>query len=176
MPDIGLKRKKLKLMSFFILVTASIFASACSSLNTINNSESGINTVSMSGSFGEPDETNRSTRVSTSIESGVSMVGKALLVDPVLRPFTTIKALFGYTLKSTAGFLERTFIEHVRFPNLEAKPIPGLSNLEPMNLEHWEQDLDTLIDSESSSGTIKYLIDGEQYFSRLNQAIGDSCE
>ena len=170
------QRIYLKLLTPFALIFIGAFTSACSSLGAAKNTGPQHNSISISGSFGEPDETDNTTRASTSLESSVELIGRSFLVDPVLRPFTTIKALYGYTIKSTAGFLDRAFIENVRFPILERKPIPELSTAAPMDLDIWERELDEITGSELSYGSIKFLIDGDQYFSRLNQAIDESSE
>lgn len=119
-------------------------------------------------SFLEPDQVDNSTRRSKSVESGVSLVAKTIWIDPIVRPASTLKALYGLTIKSAGSFLERTFIERVRFPLLERKPIPELSNSTPMDLEAWELELDELTVKKPSSGEINFLIDGEEYFNRLN--------
>ena len=128
------------------------------------------------GSFGEPDQRDNTTRQSASIESGAGLLGKTLLIDPLVRPFSTIKALYGATIKSTGGFLERTMIERVRFPLLERKTIPELSNAVPMEMEAWNSHLDALTSTTSSSGSIRFLVDGEAYFNRLDQAIRQAEE
>jgi cardiolipin synthase len=40
-----------------------------------------------------------------------------------------------------------------------------------MDLEQWEKDLDKIVGHKSSSGRIDFLVDGEQYFSRLLQSF-----
>ena len=119
-------------------------------------------------SFIEPDQVDNSTRRSKSVESGVSLAVKTIWVDPIVRPASTLKAFYGLTIKSAGSFLERTFIAKVRFPLLERKPIPELSNSKPMDLEAWELELDELAVRKPSSGEINFHIDGEEYFNRLN--------
>ena len=121
-----------QLLTSFALIVLSVFTCACSSLGSDKNTRPQHNSISMSGPFGEPDETDIRTRGTASLESSVELVGRSLLIDPVLRPFTTIKALYGYTLKSATGFMDRAFIGIVRFPLLEQKPIPELSIAAPM--------------------------------------------
>jgi cardiolipin synthase len=119
-------------------------------------------------SFIEPDQVDNSTRRSKSVESGVSLTVKTIWVDPIVRPVSTLKALYGLTIKSVGSFLERTFIARVRFPLLERKPIPELSHSIPMDLEAWELEIDKLTVRKPSSGEIIFHIDGEEYFNRLN--------
>lgn len=122
-------------------------------------------------SFIEPDQVDNSTRRSKSLESGVGLIAKSIWVDPIVRPASSLKALYGLTIKSAGSFLERTFIARVRFPLLERKPIPELSKSTPMDLEAWEMELDELAVRKTSSGEIKFHIDGEEYFNRLNTAF-----
>ena len=126
---------------------------------------------SSAGSFGNQGQESNTTRSSAGFESAVGLLGKTLVVDPLVRPFSTVKALYGLTIKSTGGFIERTFIEKLRFPMLERKPIPEVSHALPMDLKTWELDLDALTSTRSTRGTIRFLVDGEQYFDRLSQVV-----
>ena len=126
---------------------------------------------SSAGSFGNQGQESNTTRSSAGFESAVGLLGKTLVVDPLVRPFSTVKALYGLTIKSTGGFIERTFIEKLRFPMLERKPIPEVSHALPMDLKTWELHLDTLTSTRSTRGTIRFLVDGEQYFDRLSQVV-----
>jgi cardiolipin synthase len=116
------------------------------------------------------------TRGSENLVSGAKLVGQTIWVDPIVRPFTSLKAFYGLTIKSAGSFIERTFIEYVRFPLLERKPVPTLSNAAPMDLEAWERELDELATGRPSSGEIKFLIDGEAYFDRLTTVLGAADE
>lgn len=125
-------------------------------------------------SFAEPDQIDNKSRGTSSFESGTVLISKAVLLDPVVRPVSTMKAYYGLMLKSTYGLIERTFIEKVRFPKLEQNPVPGLSNAAPMDIESWERELDELTTREASTGTINFLVDGDEYFSRLYQSINNA--
>ena len=160
------------------LLISSIWLTACASINQIDpdrNKRQSANSH-LTGSFGKLDRQNNATRGSASIESSTGLLGKTLLVDPIVRPFSTIKALYGLTLKSAGGLIERTFIDKVRFPMLERKPIPALSRAAPMDLESWENELDEMTGSKPSSGKIDFLVDGEEYFSRLTRVINGAEE
>jgi cardiolipin synthase len=165
----------------WLLVYSSLLLAACAS-NTIESLDNRRHAASSSGadlqlgSFTEPDQTANETRNSASLESGAGLFGKSLLVDPLLRPFSTLKALYGVTLKSAGGFIERNFISRLRFPRLERKPIPPIAQDEPMDLDEWERTLDELTSSPASSGRIRFLIDGDAYFTRLESAIDAAGE
>jgi cardiolipin synthase len=94
-----------------------------------------------------------------------------VIADPIVRPVSTVSSLFSLTAKSVGGFLKRNIINTVSFPVLEKKPIPSLSSAPAMNLEAWELDLDEIVGTSSSMGTIEYLVDGEEYFTRLKDSI-----
>lgn len=128
------------------------------------------------GSFRELDQHDISTRGSASLESGAGLLGKTVILDPLVRPFSTIKALYGVTIKSAGGFLERTLIEHLRLPLLERKPLPELSHAAAMDLQAWELDLDLITATTASSGSIRFLVDGEAYFDRLAQVVNAAEE
>ncbi len=54
---------------------------------------------------------------------------------------------------------------------LDSAPIPELSDGPGMDLAEWERQLDRLTGRDATTGTIDYLIDGEEYFTRLIDAI-----
>lgn len=59
---------------------------------------------------------------------------------------------------------------------LKAQPIPPVSNNKPMDPEAWEQELNELAYSPLSQGSIEYLVDGENFFPRLVEAIQSAEE
>ncbi len=170
----------LRYSSHIILTISGLLLTSCASKSDHPLSgpdDPGASTFKTSlGSFGEPDQRDNTTRQSESFESGAGLLGKTLLVDPLVRPFSTVKALYGAAVKSTGGFLERTLIERVRFPLLERKAIPELSTAIPMEMDTWNTHLDALTSTTASSGSIRFLVDGEAYFNRLDQAIRQSDE
>jgi len=54
---------------------------------------------------------------------------------------------------------------------LEQQPLPPLANNPGMDLASWEVSLDQLTGRSATRGTITYLIDGEEYFTRLIDAL-----
>ena len=119
----------------------------------------------------EPEQANLDSRPVVAVAQGATLFAETWYVDPVIRPFSTAKAYYGLVLKSAGGFLERVSIEAVRMPLLEKKPIPPLGEGPGMDLDAWEYDLDELLGNKASQGTIDYLVDGDEYFPRLTQAI-----
>ena len=119
---------------------------------------------------GNADAIQLSRRMATAT-NGITLLADMVIVDPVTRPISTTSALASLTLKSVGGFLKRTLITAISFPALENKAIPELSNAPAMDLDLWEQDLDEIVGTSSSLGTIEYLVDGAEYFPRLIESI-----
>ncbi len=96
-------------------------------------------------------------------------------VDPIIRPVSHAASLSSLILKSAGGLLRRVALSAVQMPALQG-PIPEVGNNAPMNLTTWEQRLDKVTHTKQSRGTIEFLVDGEEYFSRMMQAIDDADE
>ncbi len=96
-------------------------------------------------------------------------------VDPVIRPVSNAASLSSLVFKSAGGIMRRVTIGTVQMPALQG-PIPEVGNNAPMNLTTWEQRLDKVTHTEQARGTIEFLVDGEEYFSRMMQAIDDADE
>ncbi len=60
--------------------------------------------------------------------------------------------------------------------NLEAIEIPPVYEGPGMDLEAWEKYLDRTTGRESSQGTIDYLVDGEEFFTRLIDAMTSASQ
>jgi cardiolipin synthase len=171
----------LRSFGYLIIAIASNLITACASYAPVGkNTSPDVQGQTAShltlDSLAESEQGINSTRGSEILESGAMLVGQTIWVDPIVRPFTSLKAFYGLTIKSAGSFIERTFIENVRFPLLERKPVPTLSNAAPMDLEAWERELDELATGRPSSGEIKFLIDGEAYFDRLTRVLGAADE
>ena len=59
---------------------------------------------------------------------------------------------------------------------LQSQPIPPVSDSEPMDAAEWEMELNTLAFSPLSQGSMEYLVDGDEYFPRLIDAIQSAQE
>ena len=84
----------------------------------------------------------------------------------LLRPLSSLHRLF-FLMTDTA-------VDTVRWTslrNIQGDPIPPVSTGPGMDLEAWEKELDKLTGSRSSKGTIRYLVDGEEFFPRLIDAM-----
>jgi cardiolipin synthase len=60
--------------------------------------------------------------------------------------------------------------------NLEAIEIPPIYEGPGMDLDAWEEELDRTTGRASSKGTIDYLVDGEEFFTRFIDAMTSSVE
>ncbi len=60
--------------------------------------------------------------------------------------------------------------------NLEATEIPPVNDGPGMNLGAWEKYLERTTGRESSRGTIEYLVDGEEFFTRLIDAMTSASQ
>ena len=79
-----------------------------------------------------------------------------------LRPVSSIYRLFFVAADTVVETITPDWMI-----SLESSPVPPLGNSVGMDLDRWEATLDQLTGRESSKGTIQYLIDGEQFFTRL---------
>ncbi len=104
------------------------------------------------------------------------LLTRSFRIDPVNRPISNILSLSSYVLKSTGGLLRRVAIGSTQFPSLEATAIPQVTYEDGMDLEQWEKDLDKISGTKSSKGTISFLVDGEEYFNRLLDAVDTAAE
>jgi cardiolipin synthase len=92
--------------------------------------------------------------------------------DPFFRPYSTMAALGSVTLKSIGASMHRA-VATVSEP-LPGESLASLSYDEPMDLNDWEHELDQIIGRKASTGSIRFLIDGEEFFSRLKESIASA--
>ena len=64
-------------------------------------------------------------------------------------------------LKSTGGFLRRVAIGTTQMPALTGD-IPVVADAEPMDTEAFEKHLDRITGTRNDTGTIKFLVDGDE--------------
>ncbi len=95
---------------------------------------------------------------------------QTLAVDPFVRPYSTAAAAGSVAFKTGTGTLRRTLINNIQMPGLNG-PLPPISHARPMDLDAFEQKLDAILGAGSSTGNIDFLIDGDEFFPRLTQAI-----
>jgi len=166
-------------ISRLLIIVASLAICACSTFKPGNpGPETGTHAASTGkyslGSFGELDRSQHNTRDTATLASGAGLAGKMLILDPLVRPVSTAEALYGATLKSVGGFVERRVIENVSLRQFQYQPIPEIAAAEPMDAVAWERELDKLTGSVASSGRLRLLVDGDEYYQRLYRAIDEA--
>lgn len=97
-------------------------------------------------------------------------IAQTLFVDPFLRPFSTASAAGAVLIKTSGSTIRRTVSSTARAMHAADAPPPVIAST-PMDLDAWERELDSLVDSPTSTGRVSFLIDGEEFFPRLSSAI-----
>lgn len=108
-------------------------------------------------------ERSMSTHRAAEFAQAALLFGRVSLIEPLIRPFSTEKALISLVLKSSFGFAQRVTIDAVRFQTLEREAIPALVSRPGMDLAEWEADLAGIAGT-PTTGTVKFLVDGEEFF------------
>ncbi len=111
----------------------------------------------------------RTRRAATAAHATI-LLGKTAYIEPLVRPFSTLKALYSLVIKSTAGFARRMTIGTVQFARLENEAIPEITHGPGMDLQTWEAELDRLAGT-ATRGTVRFLIDGPEFFPRFIETI-----
>ena len=119
---------------------------------------------------------NIAERRGAAIAQGGILLARSFPIDPVNRPVSNVLSLSSYALKSAAGLLQRVAVGAARFPVLETQPLAPITYSTMMDLRAWERDLDRLTGQKSSKGELHFLVDGEEYFTRLEQVLIDARE
>ena len=99
--------------------------------------------------------------------------GRSVHVEPVLRPVSFASSGSSYIAKSVSGILGRLSISLFGGSQIEAALRQPHDN-QPMDLPAFEKHLDRITGTRQSLGTIRFLVDGEQFFSRLESAIDEA--
>ena len=103
------------------------------------------------------------------------IVARSAYENPVNRPVSNLTAIASYAAKSTHGMLRRVAIGGIQMPVLGGD-IPDVGNAAPMDLADFERTLDKLTGTRSDIGQIRFLVDGDEYFCRLTNAIRNAQE
>jgi len=121
-----------------------------------------------------PDQPSNKMRKVAGVSQATVLYGRSVYIDPVNRPVSNAASLASFALKSTTGLFRRLLINNVQQPSLDNTPMADVSYSDTMDLVQWEKDLDRIVGHKSSTGKIDFLIDGEQYFSRLLESFGEA--
>lgn len=82
------------------------------------------------------------------------------------QPVTSLARLF--TLVSTTTF---DLVDPRQLFPLAAGPVPAVTDRPDMDTGAWERELDRITGEKATAGKIRYLVDGEQFFPRLVDAV-----
>lgn len=101
---------------------------------------------------------------------------KTYTMDPLVRPVSTVRSL-GFLLKNTlVDLASQTYISMFKLPEVTSTPLSPVTSGTGMDLEEWERELDRISGSTPSLGTLEFLIDGEEYFTNLVEAVEEADE
>ncbi len=114
-------------------------------------------------------------RSAIATQAGI-LYARSVHIDPINRPVSNFLTMTSLALKSTTGLFRRAALGTIQFPALERQPIPEVTYADPMDLEKWEKDLNRISGRKQSKGTIEFLVDGEAYFERMLEAVGEAKE
>jgi cardiolipin synthase len=93
--------------------------------------------------------------------------------DPFTRPYSTATAAGSLTLKTGGAMVRRTSVA-LAMPDPAGRHKP-LYRSEPMDLVAWERALNRIVGKRTAStGRMEFLIDGDEFFPRLRQSIGEA--
>jgi len=114
-----------------------------------------------------PERRDRATTAATTqMAQSVGHVAQSHLGGLFVRPISSIFRLFFTASDAAVETIRPTWLV-----TLESAPIPEVSGEPGMDLAGWEARLDRILGRPASKGEIEYLIDGEEYFTRLIDAI-----
>ncbi len=171
----------LKAAAYIVLLNAMLTGCASSSGNrqhTIGSESEIYKEVAVQGPVSNPGRVRRQNkfRKVAGVSQAAVLYGRSIYIDPINRPISNAASLASLTLKSVTGFFRRLSVNNIEMPGLENTPIPDVSYGEGMDLEQWEKDLDKIVGHKSSTGKIAFLVDGEQYFTRMLETFDEAEE
>ena len=118
---------------------------------------------------------NSAVRKAAGVSQAAYIYANSFYVNPIVRPVTHVASISSYILKSSGGAARRIAIASAQMPQLQG-PVPPLAHRDPMDLDAWERQLDKVTRTRQSTGTIEFLVDGDEYFSRLESAVEGASE
>ena len=154
-----------------LLILLALGAAGCASAPTA--SDDGKQTAEIQDAGADHGYT--AVRKIAGVSQTAYIYANSFYANPLVRPVTHVTSLSSYVLKSSGGAMRRVAIASAQMPMLEG-PIPEVSQTDPMDLVDWEKKLDRITGTEQTRGTIEFLVDGDEYFPRLEQAIDDAKE
>lgn len=163
-----------------IIFLAAVLSGCASSpetrQNTIADEAEIFEEVAVHGPVADPRQVRNSKRMRRAAGASQAAVlyARSVYVDPINRPVSNTASLASFALKSTTGFFRRLSLDTVQRSSLDNTPVRDVAYGDGMDLEQWEKDLDKVVGHKSSMGKINFLIDGDQYFTRLLESFGEA--
>ncbi len=166
----------LRATAYIVILNAMLMGCASSSdtrQHAIGSEPEIYGEVTVQGPVSNPRRVRNQNKVrkAAGISQAAVLYGRSIYVDPINRPISNAASLASFTLKSATGFFRRLSVNNIEMPSLENTPIPDVSYGEGMDLEQWENDLDKIVGHKSSNGRIEFMVDGEQYFTRMLETV-----
>ena len=87
------------------------------------------------------------------------------------RPFSAVEQGVFSVGVLAVDLARRADIRFRRMPCLGTHQVPAVSGASGMDLADWERDLDRITGRPAENGTLRYLVGGETFFTRLEQAV-----
>lgn len=98
----------------------------------------------------------------TQVAQSIGHIAHSHLGSMVIRPVSSVFKLLFVATEAAAETVRPSWLV-----TLESTPIPDVANNPVMDPDDWEEQLDAITGRPASSGSIRYLVDGEEYFTRL---------
>jgi len=109
------------------------------------------------------------------IKKGIKSADHVIIDSHVLglvtRPISSSFRLYSWTKNTTYDLARPRVLRY-----FESESIPPLYDGSPMDLKQWEEKLNKIVKNTPSSGTMKFLIGGDQFFPRLIETMIDAQE
>ena len=93
-------------------------------------------------------------------------VMRSHLTNLLVRPVSSLYRLFFVVTDTTVATLRLDWTTA-----LGNKPVPAISETQPMDLQSWEDELDKIVGRTKSSGSVDILVDGETFFTRFIDTV-----
>ena len=102
----------------------------------------------------------------TQVAQAVGHIAQSHLGGLISRPVSSMYRLFFVAKDAAVETVTPSWLV-----TLEAEPIPEINDGPGMDLNEWEAQLDEITGRLATTGTIDYLIDGEEFFTRFIDAV-----
>jgi cardiolipin synthase len=156
---------------FVVTVLLATIVSGCASLS--GGIEGGNKDASATDS--SDDSGYKTARRAAAVGQAAVLYTKSVHIDPIIRPVSYFSSITSFALKSAGGIVTRVSMSAVRMPALQG-PVGEVSHAAPMDLAAFEEQLDSVTGTRQTKGSIEFLVDGEEYFTRLEEAIDTASE